>query len=510
MRFRKMSVAGTAWLHDSDIQEEATIETARAPALPKRHDKGKKPDRQGSSIPTPRWKPPLKSYISKSERLLEYIQQRPNTQFARKVHFFLLSMALCHACYPEKKRDGKIEYQAASPDEQALVRAAQDFGYIMVDRQKSAITIQTLPQGHGDKPTFEMYKILDVIEFTSNRKRMSVIVRMPDDRLCVFCKGADSTLIRLLRLSELAIAKAKEVEQRVRMRQSLEAQQALRRASMTRRSLSIHRPSMTTTRLQPIRDEVDDWLKDREVDVDISTVDNGSIYYSPRPSAHYGPTAEGRPSFQGDGPNELVEEALVVDDAAVLERCFHHVNDFATEGLRTLLYAYRYMNEGEYETWKKGYLDASTSLVDRPEMIEKAGAQVERDLELLGATAIEDKLQKGVPEAIEKLRRAKIKLWMLTGDKRETAVNIGHSCRLIKDYSSVIVLGHETGEVSQRMAKAIIDISNGHVAHSVVVVDGHTLSQISSSESLHKLFVSLAILVDTVICCRASPSQVCK
>ena len=558
MRFRKMSIAGTAWLHDPDVKEEATKEPTRKPALQKRYSKGKKPIRRRISISTsddattaqsmsptscgspvahdsstrPRWKPSARNHTSQPElgtaQLLQYIQHRPHTQFARKVRFFLLSIALCHTSFPETKDNGEIEYQAASPDEQALVRAAQDLGYVMIDRQNSTITVKVLPQSHCDGPTFETYQILDIIEFSSSRKRMSVIVRMPDHRICLFCKGADSTLIRLLRLSGLAIAKAVEIEQRVSMRQSLEAQEALRRAgeaksrkdSMTRKSMSINRlslggpsrPSMTAKRLQPIRDEVDDWLKNREVDVDMSAVDNGSIYYSPRPSAHYGPTQrlaslDSRPSFQGDEFDELVEEALVIDDAAVLERCFQHVNDFATEGLRTLLYAYRYMEEDEYESWKKIYLDASTSLINRHEMIEKAGAQVERDLELAGATAIEDKLQRGVPEAIEKLRRAKIKLWMLTGDKRETAVNIGHSCRLIKDYSSITVLDHETGEVSQRIAAATIDISNGHVAHSVVIVDGHTLAQINSSEPLHKLFVSLAILVDTVICCRASPSQ---
>lgn len=553
MRFRKLSIAGTAWLHDSDVQEEAIEEPASKPALRERHSKGKNPIRGEVSTPTsgeasavqgtspisrgspvvhnssmrPRWKPSARTHTSRQElgtaQLLQYVQHRPYTVFARRVRFFLLSIALCHTCRPEKKRNGEIEYQAASPDEQALVRAAQDLGYVMIDRQNSTITVKTLPQGHGDEPTFETYQILDVIEFSSSRKRMSVIVRMPDHRICAFCKGADSTLIRLLRLSGLAIAKAVEIEQRVSARQSHEAQEALRRASeaksrkdsMTQKSVSIHRPSvsgMTAKSLQTIRDEVDDWLKDREIDVDVSAVDSGSIYYSPRPSAHYGPTRrleslDGKPSFQGDDPDELVEEALVVDDAAVLERCFQHINDFATEGLRTLLYAYRYMEDDEYESWKKVYLDASTNLVNRHEMIENAGALVERDLELAGATAIEDKLQEGVPEAIEKLRRARIKLWMLTGDKRETAVNIGHSCRLIKDYSSIIVLDHETGEVSQRIAAATVDISNGHVAHSVVVVDGDTLSQIKSSESLHRLFLSLATLVDTVICCRASPSQ---
>ena len=558
MRFRKMTVAGTAWIHDPDIQEEAIVEATSKPALQKRHSKGKRPLRRRTSISTsgeasaaqgmsptsfgspvgrdrstkPRWKPSARSHTSQpvlgTAQLLEYIQHRPYTIFARKVRFLLLSIALCHTCFPEKKRDGEIEYQAASPDEQALVRAARDLGYIMIDRQNSTIVVRILPQGHGGEPTFETYQILDVIEFSSNRKRMSVIVRMPDHRICVFCKGADSALIRLLRLSGIAIAKAIEIEQRVSVRQSLEAHEALRRASeaksrkdsLIRKSISIHRPSlggitrqsMTAKRLQPIRDQVDDWLKDRETDVDLSAIDNGSIYYSPRPSAHYCPeqrlaSLDGRQSSQGNDANELVEEALVIDDAAVLERCFQHINDFATEGLRTLLYAYRYIEGDEYEIWKKNYLDASTSLVNRHEMIEKAGAELERDLELAGATAIEDKLQKGVPEAIEKLRRARIKLWMLTGDKRETAINIGHSCRLIKDYSSITILDHETGEVSQRIAAATVEISNGQIAHSVVVVDGHTLSQIYSSDSLQSLFISLAIIVDTVICCRASPSQ---
>ena len=457
------------------------------------------------------------------------MKYRPHTLFAKKVRFFLLSLALCHTCIPEKKGNDEIEYQAASPDEQALVRAAKELGYMVTDRQNGTITIKTFPSGQESAPVLETYQILDVIEFSSSRKRMTIIVRMPDQKICIFCKGADSTLMHLLRLSGLAVAKAVETEQKVSKRRSLEAQEAIRRASEAlspvspgrkSMSMSIHRPSlggnprlsMASKRLEPIRDEIDNWLRDRETDIDMSPLDNASIFYSPRPSAHFGPrqahaSLDGRPSFQGDDRDELVEEALVVEDAAVFERCFQHINNFATEGLRTLLYGYRYMEEDEYKDWKKIYMDASTSLVNRQEMIEKAGVMVERDLELAGATAIEDKLQNGVPEAIDKLRRAKIKLWMLTGDKRETAINIGHSCRLIKDYSTITILDEELGDVSQRIAAATLDMNNGTVAHSVVVVDGHTLSQITANEPLRKLFLSLAILVDTVICCRASPSQ---
>lgn len=205
--------------------------------------------------------------------------------------------------------------------------------------------------------------------------------------------------------------------------------------------------------------------------------------------------------------DEMVDENVAADEAAIIERCFQHINDFATEGLRTLLYGYRFLDDDEYTTWKKGYLDATTSLVDRARLIEEAGDLIEQQLELSGATAIEDKLQRGVPEAIDKLRRAKIKMWMLTGDKRETAINIGHSCRLIKDYSTVTVLDLETGEVEQSIGAAVLAIQRGKVAHSVIVVDGQTLAQINEVEPLKLLFYDLAILADSVICCRASPAQ---
>jgi len=191
----------------------------------------------------------------------------------------------------------------------------------------------------------------------------------------------------------------------------------------------------------------------------------------------------------------------------VIEHCLQHINDFATEGLRTLLYGHRFFNEDEYDTWKKVYLEATTSLVNRTRLIEEAGDLIEQNLELCAATAIEDKLQQGVPEAIDKLRRAKIKMWMLTGDKRETAINIGYSCRLIKDYSIVTVLDHEAGKVDRTIAAAILALNSGTVAHSVVVVDGQTLANITESDTLELLFYELAILADSVICCRASPAQ---
>ncbi|KAL8694468.1 MAG: hypothetical protein Q9218_000880 [Villophora microphyllina] len=554
MRFRKMSVAGTAWLHDPDVKQADAGHLDRQGSAVKCMNKGKKPmrrttppihspsshdrdvrtsgapatlpdTRDGSmgSITKPTTRSKGRLADMRTAVMLRYIHSRPHTLFAKKVRFFLLSIALCHTCLPEKNRKQEIEYQAASPDEIALVRAAQELGFMVVDRQAGTITIQNQTIASLElEPRFETYEILDVIEFSSLRKRMSIVVRMPDQRICVFCKGADTTITQLLRLAGLAEDQAIKVQKRVSKRQSLEAQQAIRRdseqrtrkESLAKTSMSIHRPSIAIQRLRPIQDELDDWLNDREHDVEIPLADDDTVYYSPRPSGHFSlkhphASLDGKRSVQDDEAEDLVEEALVVDDAAVFERCFQHVNDFATEGLRTLLYGYRYLDDEEYASWKKLFLDASTSLVDRQEKVEKIGSMIERDLELAGATAIEDKLQQGVPETIDKLRRAGIHIFMLTGDKIQTAVNIGHSARMIKDYSSITILDHDSdmSTVSQSIAAATLEITRGRVAHSVVVVDGQTLGRIEADPTVKQLFYELAVLVDSLICARASPSN---
>lgn len=547
-----MSVAGTAWVHDPDSRHGDSRDFAQQPVAPWERSKGKQVARRrpAPSLVSPNhgtaetrtlnvWDSPVarnssvgsawkhsateRHRVMHTAALLRYIQDRPHTMFAKKVRFFLLSVALCHTCLPEEKDNGEIDYQAASPDEVALVRAAQELGYMVIDRQAGSITIKSRAISASESESrLDTYTILDVVEFSSARKRMSIVVKMPDQRMCVICKGADTTIMQLMRLAGLAEEQAFKVQRRMNKRQSLEAQQVIRRDSqqrarkdsMTRTSMSIHRPSMAVSRLRPIEDDLDDWLNDREHDVDVSLQDEESIYYSPRPSAHFStrktPTSiDGRSSFQIDEPEDLVEESLVINDAAVFERCFQHINDFATEGLRTLLYGFRYIDDDEYNAWKKLYLDASTSLVDRQEKVESVGSMLERDLELAGATAIEDKLQRGVPETIDKLRRAGIHIFMLTGDKLQTAINIGHSARMIKDYSTITVLDHSSDMniIGQKLAAAILEINRGPVAHSAVVVDGQTLGRIEADSTMKELFFELAVLVDTVICARASPSN---
>ncbi|KAG7346626.1 phospholipid-translocating P-type ATPase, flippase [Nitzschia inconspicua] len=108
-----------------------------------------------------------------------------------------------------------------------------------------------------------------------------------------------------------------------------------------------------------------------------------------------------------------------------------HLGEFAKEGLRTLVLGIRFLTDTQCEQWLQTYRDAATSMKDRDGMMKKAAIEIESDLHVVGATAIEDKLQTGVPNTIATLGKAGIKLWVLTGDKRETAIEIGYSTRVL-------------------------------------------------------------------------------
>jgi phospholipid-translocating ATPase len=203
----------------------------------------------------------------------------------------------------------------------------------------------------------------------------------------------------------------------------------------------------------------------------------------------------------------VIDESIAADETKVFEKCFQHIDEYATEGLRILLYGYKYISDEEYEAWNTAFQAASTSLVDRQDMIEEAAESLEQGFELAGASAIEDKLQAGVPETIDKLRRANIKVWMLTGDKRETAINIARSASLAKSFSQVYILDVAAVSLQEMMGTIFMDIERGLVSHSVLVIDGYTLSIVEEDDVLSSMFFELAVLIDSVICCRASPNQ---
>jgi phospholipid-transporting ATPase len=132
-----------------------------------------------------------------------------------------------------------------------------------------------------------------------------------------------------------------------------------------------------------------------------------------------------------------------------------HLTNYSSQGLRTLVLGSRNLNEIEFNEWQERYEEASTSIHDRTAKLRQAAVLIECDLTLLGATGIEDKLQEGVPEAIESLRQAGIKVWVLTGDKQETAISIGLSCRLLtQEMQQIIINGTSEGECRRLLLEA--------------------------------------------------------
>jgi len=128
---------------------------------------------------------------------------------------------------------------------------------------------------------------------------------------------------------------------------------------------------------------------------------------------------------------------------------------FAGEGLRTLVLAERIIDESFFFRWRRKQQEAAVASNAREDKLDAIYEEIECDMKLVGVTAIEDKLQDGVPEAIANLQTAGIKIWVLTGDKQETAINIGYSCQLLTDdmVDIFIVDGISKSEVEQQLRK---------------------------------------------------------
>ncbi|KAG2282894.1 hypothetical protein Bca52824_054114 [Brassica carinata] len=186
------------------------------------------------------------------------------------------------------------------------------------------------------------------------------------------------------------------------------------------------------------------------------------------------------------------------------------VEHYAQLGLRTLCLAWRELEEDEYLEWLVKFKEASSVLVDREWRIAEVCQRLEHDLYILGVTAIEDRLQDGVPETIETLRKAGINFWMLTGDKQNTAIQIALSCNFISPEPKgqlLLIDGKSEEDVSRSLERVLLTMRNttSEPKDVAFVIDGWALE--IAVKHHRKDFVELAILSRTAICCRVTPSQ---
>ncbi|OMO57251.1 Cation-transporting P-type ATPase [Corchorus capsularis] len=332
---------------------------------------------------------------------------------------FFRCLAICHTVLPEgDESPEKIKYQAASPDEAALVVAAKNFGFFFYRRTPTMIYVRESHVERMGKIQDVSYEILNVLEFNSTRKRQSVVCRYPDGRLVLYCKGADTVIFERL--------------------------------------------------------------------------------------------------VSGN------------DDLKKVTR--EHLEQYGSAGLRTLCLAYRDLAPDMYESWNEKFIQAKSSLRDREKKLDEVAELIEKDLVLIGATAIEDKLQEGVPNCIETLSRAGIKIWVLTGDKMETAINIAYACNLLNNEMKQFIISSDTDairEVEERgdqveiarfikeevkkQLKNCLDEAQQYF-HTVsgpklaLVIDGKCLMY-ALDPSLRIMLLNLSLNCSSVVCCRVSPLQ---
>ncbi|KAK3077105.1 hypothetical protein LTS18_011206, partial [Coniosporium uncinatum] len=212
------------------------------------------------------------------------------------------------------------------------------------------------------------------------------------------------------------------------------------------------------------------------------------------------------------GADTVILERLHKDNPYT-DATLQHLEEYAAEGLRTLCLAMREVPEQEFREWYDVFNTAQTTVSgNRAEELDKAAEIIEHDLTLLGATAIEDKLQDGVPDTIHTLQTAGIKVWVLTGDRQETAINIGMSCKLISEDMTLLIVNEEnaagTRDNLQKKLSAIQSQRAGNLELETLalVIDGKSLTY-ALERDMEKMFLDLAVMCKAVICCRVSPLQ---
>jgi phospholipid-transporting ATPase len=354
MEFKQVTIAGIQYGDDVPEDRQATVEDGAEVGI---HD---------------------------FKKLKENMQSHPSQNAIREL---LTLLATCHTVIPERnsKDPNVIKYQAASPDEGALVDGAASLGYRFTNRRPRSVIFEAGGQELE-------YELLAVCEFNSTRKRMSTIFRCPDGKVRIYTKGADTVILE---------------------------------------------------RLHP--------------------------------------------------------------DNPTVEATLQHLEEYASDGLRTLCLAMREIPEDEFQQWYQIFDKAATTVGgNRADELDKAAELIEKDLYLLGATAIEDRLQDGVPDTIHTLQTAGIKIWVLTGDRQETAINIGMSCKLISEDMTLLIINEETAEATrdnlQKKLEAVkSQIASGDSEPLALVIDGRSLT-FALEKDMEKLFLDLAVICKAVIC----------
>ena len=324
----------------------------------------------------------------------------------QKIHLFLLCLSLCHSVITDQNALPDISYKSSSPDETAMVNCARNFGIIFEGRDVYDNIFIMEKNKNNDNYEKITYKLLNCLDYSSERKRMAVIVRAPNNKIYLFAKGADSAI--------------------------------------------------------------------------------------------------------GE---------RITQNKELLNVTGEHLIKFAKHGLRTLMIAYRELSEEEYNIFDNAFKFAMNNPENKDKLLKDAYALVEKNYFLLGATAIEDKLQDNISDVLYSFIEAGIKIWVLTGDKMDTAKSIAYSCKLL-DHSFIIFqfdsFNIENKEESfMKIRENLKNFFKIYFSENEkeknnkygLIVSLNELNIILENEEIENIFYSLAIKCNTVLCCRVSPKQ---
>lgn len=305
-----------------------------------------------------------------------------NNEIETKLCLALLSLAICHNVTPTSDENDQLGYQASSPDEIALVSFASMCNIQLKERDETHIVLQI----NGNM--LLRYKILMMFPFSSETKRMGIIISDEDANLkFFFCKGAESVMIPFL---------------------------------------------------QP----------------------RGAVWLG--------------------------------------EEC----DNMARMGLRTLVFGYKILSDNDYNTFQSRYEDARLSIKDRQERIRKAVSTLEHDLILVALTGVRDQLQPHVRDTLEALRNAGIRIWMLTGDKVDTARCIAISAGIKDKTHSVFLITSEMYTTVEEIRNQLQIFSMGPTS-TLLIVDTGVIS--ISIREFPNFFIQVASMAHAVLCCRCTP-----
>lgn len=218
------------------------------------------------------------------------------------------------------------------------------------------------------------------------------------------------------------------------------------------------------------------------------------------------------------GADSMMETLLNAEslNSPLFAQTVTDLEKFGDEGLRTLMVGYRELAPKFALDWSRRVSEANT-LPNRDELIAKLAEEIECEVSLLGGTGIEDQLQEDVPHTIETLGKAGIKLWMLTGDKVETAISIGFSCNLLNTSMELLIV-QQPEELADRLRDMNLEVTKQTLKEAgadhrpaqgkyALIIDGKALSALVSSKEYRLQFALLGKKCKSVLCCRVSPSQ---